>query len=115
MAPAAPEALRMAARNVAPRTPIAGTSRNPAAIAPIAAPAVFAAYSAPASAAPPLSSSFAGPPGAPLNLAANQDAATGKVAPIAAAGMPRRVRAMPRRTRPRRGRGRFGEEFAEQG
>src|SRR5262245_38469180 len=56
--------------------PIAGMRKKPAATAPRAAPAVFAAYKPPASAAP----------------VEYHAAAMGKVAPIAAAGSPIRTR-----------------------
>src|SRR5262249_12909272 len=86
-----------AARNVVPRTPIAGTSRKPAAIAPSAAPVVFAAYSAPASAAAP---SFASDSrrSLPAPSAPNHDAATGNVAPIAAARIPTSINPIAIRT-----------------
>src|SRR5437763_68016 len=71
-----------AAMNVAPRRPTAGIRKKPAAMAPAAAPAVFAAYGAPASTA----------------VRANQAAASGNVAPIAADGIPRSVRLIATRT-----------------
>ena len=81
-APAAAAPLSAAPAIVAPRRPIAGINQKPAAIAPAAAPAVFAAYSTPASAA----------------AEAYQPVATGKVAPIAAAGMPTSTRLIVSRT-----------------
>src|SRR5919204_3751184 len=49
-APAAARTFSATPTNVVPRTPIAGISQKPAAIAPAAAPAVLAEYSAPTSA-----------------------------------------------------------------
>src|SRR6266851_2634983 len=49
--PAAASRFSTTPMDVEPRRPIAGMSQKPAAMAPIAAPAVFAAYTAPASAA----------------------------------------------------------------
>src|SRR5581483_171161 len=72
-APAAATAFSATPTHVAPVSPIAGISQNPAATAPTAAPAVFAAYRTPTSAA----------------AVENHDAAIGNVAPIAAAGTPR--------------------------
>src|SRR5262249_7691755 len=74
-APAAAERLGATPTQVVPRRPSAGTSQKPAAIAPVAAPAVFAAYNTPASAI----------------VVASALAATGNVAPIAIAGIPTRI------------------------
>jgi hypothetical protein len=76
--------LSAAAIHVVERMPITGSSQNPAAIAPAAAPAVFAAYRNPAA----LAALRSDRPPEP----ANQAAAMGKVAPIAAAGRVSRPR-----------------------
>src|SRR5262245_35557858 len=78
--------FRAAPVHVAPRMPDAGIIQNPAARAPTAAPAVFAAYSAAAPAAlfAPLAST-------------NHAAASGNVAPIATAGTPTSRRPINRR------------------
>src|SRR5438067_1138110 len=81
-APAAASAFKITPTNVVPRTPIAGISQKPAAIAPAAAPAVLAEYSTPTSAAAALSVGS----GFSRTAAANHRAAIGNVAPIAAAG-----------------------------
>src|SRR5436190_8937353 len=83
--PSAPSALTTfsaPATSVAPRRPIAGIRKNPAASAPIAAPVVLAAYGVPASTA----------------VGANHPAATGNVAPIAAAGIPSSTAVIAKRT-----------------
>src|SRR6266849_5146872 len=91
-APAAASRFNTTPMDVEPRRPIVGMSQKPAAMAPIAAPAVFAAYTAPASAAV-----------APeAVLSANHAAASGKVAPIAAAGMPSSSRLSATRTAAKR-------------
>jgi hypothetical protein len=82
-APPAAMTFKSTPTHVVPRRPSAGISQNPAAIAPTAAPAVFAAYSRPVS-------------------PASQFAATGKVAPIAAAGTPSSARLMATRTSAKR-------------
>src|SRR5438105_749630 len=76
IAPVAATTFSATPTHVVPRRPRAGMSQKPAPIAPSAAPAVFVAYSVPVSPA----------------SAAYQPAAMGKVAPIAAAGMPRSAR-----------------------
>src|SRR5713226_2614303 len=81
-APAAATRFNATPTQVVARRPIAGIRKKPAAIAPAAAPAVLAAYSTPVSAAP----------------LANQPAAIGNVAPIAAAGTPSSARLIATRT-----------------
>ncbi|SRR5258706_7909632 len=82
-APPAAIAFKSTPIHVVPRRPRAGISQNPAAIAPTAAPAVFAAYSRPVS-------------------PASQFAAIGNVAPIAAAGTPSSARLIATRTSAKR-------------
>src|SRR4051812_6828147 len=81
-APPATTRFRLTPTHVVARKPSVGTRKNPAPIAPTAAPAVLAAYST--AAGFPLRADDAEP--------ANQAAAIGKVAPIAAAGTPTRNR-----------------------
>src|SRR5438093_2533328 len=57
-APAAASAFNATPMSVVPRTPIAGISQKPAAIAPAAAPAVLAEYNAPTSAATDVGAGF---------------------------------------------------------
>src|SRR6266849_3827920 len=81
-APPAAATFNAMPTHVVARRPIAGIRKKPAAIAPTAAPPVLAAYSTPVSAA----------------ALANQPAAIGNVAPIAAAGTPSRARLIATRT-----------------
>jgi hypothetical protein len=87
-APAAAATFSPTPTQVVPRRPSVGTSQKPAASAPSAAPAVFDAYSDPVPEKEARS----------LSRDASQAAAIGKVAPIAAAGMPRSARLITTRT-----------------
>src|SRR5262252_1848526 len=84
IAPAAAIAFSATPTQVVPLRPSAGINQKPAAIAPAAAPQVFAAYNTPAE----------------MDCAAA--IATGNVAPIAAAGRPTRIRLMATRTNAKR-------------
>ena len=83
---------------VVPRMPSAGISQKPAAVAPSAAPDVFAAYNAPAPAAAVSARSSRDV----AFIDAIQAAAIGNVAPMAAAGTPSSARLSVRRTRANR-------------
>jgi hypothetical protein len=85
-APAAATAFNATPTHVVARNPSAGIRRKPAPIAPMAAPAVFTAYSRPVSA----------------ETLAYQVVAIGNVAPMAAAGRPMRMRLIATRTMPKR-------------
>src|SRR5947208_1422162 len=97
-APRAAAPLSATPTQVVARRPTAGSNQNPAPIAPAAAPAVFAAYRTPASAADRLLA------GAFIVTYAstNHDAAIGNVAPMAAAGTASSARLSVTRTSPNR-------------
>src|SRR5258706_12806758 len=102
-APMATLTLRRTPIQVVAIVPTAGINQSPAVRAPAAAPAVLAAYNAPASPAPSDSARIRRAwrrDGA--TTFANQDAAIGNVAPMAAVGMPsatidRAARTIPKR------------------